>query len=353
MQSDHLKLTGKPASSLISETLWYELCASAPKYIQTEIDSARSSVDFFVAMTYLSFLFAIVSLLLAIYERGPTLVFVASAGAFGLTLLSHSFAVRTTAEWGYSVQALVNLARTRLAEGLGLQVPETLEEEKVMWGLATSYVFSPNPDAGAYINRFRKKNDKNAQDGCDTGMPVGQRSDANRNFADEGDRDSEADDLPKLHTRVRSPSPAPTPWASVRRKARLPRITGAIALPSVTRLAGPDREIRRRSWRRPSLTTAKSVPLIGLSAPSGPSPQEKRTWSPKPLGLADQRERGTPESAAAPRRSARRRRRSWPSPDISGSNIFRILGPMLAENLAPAARRALVPQARYSGWQSC
>ncbi len=35
---------------------------------------------------------------------------------------------------------------------------------------------------------------------------------------------------------------------------------------------------------RPSLSTAKSVPLIGLSPPSGPRPQEKRTWSPKPLG---------------------------------------------------------------------
>src|SRR6266403_2173205 len=34
------------------------------------------------------------------------------------------------------------------------------------------------------------------------------------------------------------------PCASVRRKARLPRITGAIAFASVRRLAGPDREIR-------------------------------------------------------------------------------------------------------------
>jgi hypothetical protein len=80
---------GKTRFNLDSQTLYYALCASAPKYIQTEIENARSSVDFFVAMTYLSFLFAIVSLLLAIYEHGPTLVFVASAGAFGLTLLCH------------------------------------------------------------------------------------------------------------------------------------------------------------------------------------------------------------------------------------------------------------------------
>jgi hypothetical protein len=185
---------GKTRFNLDSQTLWYELNASAPKYIQTEIDTARSSVDFFVAMTYLSFLFSIVTLLLAIYEHGPTSIFVASAGAFGLTLVCHRLGVRTTVEWGYSVQALVNLARIKLAEGLGLQIPETLEEEKVMWGLVTSYVFSPNPEAAACINRFRKKNDKSVQHRSNTGMPGGERSDANGNLADESDGNSDAED---------------------------------------------------------------------------------------------------------------------------------------------------------------
>src|SRR5260370_21239768 len=45
--------------------------------------------------------------------------------------------------------------------------------------------------------------------------------------------------LPKLHTRVRFPSPAPALY-SVRRKTRLPRLTGAVAFALVSRLAGPD-----------------------------------------------------------------------------------------------------------------
>jgi hypothetical protein len=40
---------------------------------------------------------------------------------------------------------------------------------------------------------------------------------------------------------------------------------------------------------RPSLTTAKSVPLIGLSAPSGPSPQEKAEIRKALLHPGDQR----------------------------------------------------------------
>jgi hypothetical protein len=73
-------------------------------------------------------------------------------------------------------------------------VPETLEEEKVMWGLVTLYVFSSNPETGAEINRFRKKNDKSVKDGSNTGMPVGERSDATGNLANEGDGNSDAED---------------------------------------------------------------------------------------------------------------------------------------------------------------
>src|SRR6478609_3916168 len=71
---------------------------------------------------------------------------------------------------------------------------------------------------------------------------------------------------------------------------------------------------------RPLLSTAKSVPLIGLSPPSGPKPQEKRRWSPKPLGspislnLKSGKRCCTPEIRASTP--------SWPAPDISGSTYL-------------------------------
>ncbi|MEH2536936.1 MULTISPECIES: hypothetical protein [unclassified Bradyrhizobium] len=168
---------GKTRFNLDSQTLWYELCASAPKYLQSAIETARSSVDFFVAMTYLSFLFGLTSLFLALSRFGSPKLFIVSAGAFGLTLLSHWFAVRTTAEWSYSVQALVNIGRIKLAEQLGLRVPDTLEAEKEMWGFATSYVFWSKPEIGAKLDPFRtssgntgkvaEEKDSDAEDGQD------------------------------------------------------------------------------------------------------------------------------------------------------------------------------------------
>jgi hypothetical protein len=153
---------GKTRFNLDSQTLWYELCASAPKYLQSAIETARSSVDFFVAMTYLSFLFALMSLFLALSGFGSPNLFIVSVGAFGLTLLSHWFAVRTTAEWSYSVQALVNIGRIKLADQLGLRVPDTLEAEKEMWGLATSYVFWSKPELGAKLDPFRTRKDQSS-----------------------------------------------------------------------------------------------------------------------------------------------------------------------------------------------
>jgi hypothetical protein len=150
---------GKTRFNLDSQTLWYELYACAPKQLQNAIETARSSVDFFVAMTYLSFLFALMSLLLALSRFGSPKLFFPSAGAFGLTLLSHWFAVRTTAEWSYSVQALVNIGRIKLAEQLGLRVPDTLEAEKEMWGLTTSYVFWSKLEIGAKLDAFRTRKD--------------------------------------------------------------------------------------------------------------------------------------------------------------------------------------------------
>ena len=93
---------------------------------------------------------------------------------------------------------------------------------------------------------------------------------------------------------------------------------------------------------RPSFTTAKSVPLIGLSAPSGPSPQEKRTWSPKPLGCADQLK---PEIRKALLHAGDQRVDAVMAIAAhQGVDVSRIAGPVRGKHFAPAAWRSLVPQ---------
>jgi hypothetical protein len=151
---------GKTRYNLDSQSLWYELCAVVPKYLQNEIEEVRSSVDFFVALAYLSFLMGIGTLAVGYYEpitQHKPFLFVVGALALALAVLSHWLAVRTTREWGYVVQALVNIGRLKLAESLGLKLPASLQQEKTMWGLVTRYGYFAKSKVGDELNTFRVK----------------------------------------------------------------------------------------------------------------------------------------------------------------------------------------------------
>jgi hypothetical protein len=148
---------GKTRFNLDSQTLWYELCAVAPKYIESELGNARSSVDFFVALFYLSAALGFAAFAVAAGEDFKRSILVICIAAFVVTWLCHWLVVRVTQEWGMAVQALVNIGRLKLADSLGLRLPESLAEEEEMWGLVTSYVFFGTPDKGVQLDRFRKK----------------------------------------------------------------------------------------------------------------------------------------------------------------------------------------------------
>jgi hypothetical protein len=154
---------GKTRFNLDSQTLWYELYAVAPKYIQTEIKGARSSVDFFVALIYLSAFLSLVTFALAALDGFELSILVVCILAFLVTLLCRWLVVRATAEWGYTVRALVNIGRVKLADSMGLQLPESLEKEKVMWGLVTRYGFFGETVDGARLDEFRKKPETGGQ----------------------------------------------------------------------------------------------------------------------------------------------------------------------------------------------
>ncbi len=66
-------------------------------------------------------------------------------------------AITATDSWSYSVQALVNVGRVKLADALGLQIPDSLEEERLMWGLVTRYFAFAQTADGLQLDRFRKK----------------------------------------------------------------------------------------------------------------------------------------------------------------------------------------------------
>jgi hypothetical protein len=147
---------GKTRFNLDSQTLWHELLAVAPKYIQFEIDSARSSVDFFVALLYLSVFFCFACLALGVIEYFKISILLLSIPAVLLAFLCHWLAVRAVDAWSYPIHALVNLGRVKLADSLGLRLPASIEEEKSMWGLVTKYAFYASREYGQALDAYRK-----------------------------------------------------------------------------------------------------------------------------------------------------------------------------------------------------
>lgn len=147
---------GKTRFNLDSQTLWNELVAVAPKHIQSELNSTRSSVDFFVASFYLSIFFGFACWVLGAIEHFKISILLLSVPAFLLAILCHWLAIRAIDAWADPVHALVNLGRVKLADSLGLRLPKTLEEEKTMWGLVTMYSYYANPEYGRALDAYRK-----------------------------------------------------------------------------------------------------------------------------------------------------------------------------------------------------
>jgi hypothetical protein len=144
---------GKTRFNLDSLTMEQELTAVVPQHIRSELDRARASVDFFVAVFYLSIAFGALSLGVAWLEGWRWNVIAIAAGGFISAPLWHWLAARATDAWGASVRALVNLGRRPLAESLGLTLPNAIEEERRMWGYVTGFV------AFADLSRAKKLDD--------------------------------------------------------------------------------------------------------------------------------------------------------------------------------------------------
>lgn len=133
---------------LDTQVLWNELSATAPEQARRQVETARTSVDFFVALLYghgVVTLLALVALTSAKAER-PLLVFTAIALSVLIPLWYRS-AVYATDEWAAAVRAIVNLGRKPLADALGLVLPQQLAVERSMWQLVTRLSRRPYQDA--------------------------------------------------------------------------------------------------------------------------------------------------------------------------------------------------------------
>ena len=55
----------------------------------------------------------------------------------------YRIAVVATDDWAGAVRAMVNLGRQPLATSIGLTLPNTIDEERVMWSLTTELAADP------------------------------------------------------------------------------------------------------------------------------------------------------------------------------------------------------------------
>jgi hypothetical protein len=148
---------GKNRFNLDSQTLWHELIAVSPKYVQAEIDSGRTSVDFFVTCVYFALMFTIACIIVIVSRCFTAAMLLSIVVSLCFAWLSLWFAIQATDDWGDPVRSLVNLGRLPLAKKLGLELPATLDQEKEMWGHVTKFFFLGVVDQGVALDKFRAK----------------------------------------------------------------------------------------------------------------------------------------------------------------------------------------------------
>lgn len=118
---------------LDSQTMWNELISVVPDSLRQEEVDSRTPVNFFVSFIWLDVVYVVLVFATGLTQGWDGGLVASLIIGLVLVALSYCGAIRSCAGWGQAVRAVVNLGRRPLAIGLGLQVPQTIEEEREMW----------------------------------------------------------------------------------------------------------------------------------------------------------------------------------------------------------------------------
>lgn len=142
---------------LDTQILWHQLTTVVPEQARTQVDDARTGVDFFVCLLYGHLLVVAVALAEAASSpaRPRSLLLGVAGGLLVAAAVWYRTAVVATDEWTGAVHALVNLGREPLAQALGLSLPDSLEAERDMWSLVGRLTAQPNAAETAALDRYR------------------------------------------------------------------------------------------------------------------------------------------------------------------------------------------------------
>ncbi|MFI9379710.1 hypothetical protein [Kutzneria sp. NPDC052558] len=155
-----LEVFGFDRYQLDSQTLWYELNAAVNETVRRNVDTARTGVDFFVALLWGHLV--VCALVIGLVSAGALAVWPALGLVVVLLVLTrvwYRMAVIGTDEWASAVQALVNVGRKPLAESLGYRLPDTLAEERQLWRMVGRLSRRPYHERAAALDEFREHGD--------------------------------------------------------------------------------------------------------------------------------------------------------------------------------------------------
>jgi hypothetical protein len=130
--------------------LWPRLICLIPPFAQEQLQESRAKLDFHVNMLWLSFLATIITLLPLhdwhLWRSAPPAIF--------LVMLWYLLPASARA-WGISFTSMFDLYRTQLANGLGLALPKTLEEERTMWREVVRFMLYRRAFSADFLDQYR------------------------------------------------------------------------------------------------------------------------------------------------------------------------------------------------------
>ncbi|MFG2651261.1 hypothetical protein [Streptomyces sp. NPDC048436] len=141
---------------LDTQLLWNELTGCVPDQIRRQVDLARASVDFFVALLFGHVVVCVLAALALATGRPDTLLALSTIAVLtALVPVWYRSAVTATDEWAAAVRALVNTGRKPLADSLGLDLPRTLAAERDMWAMVSRLSRIPYHERAAALDPYR------------------------------------------------------------------------------------------------------------------------------------------------------------------------------------------------------
>lgn len=152
-----LESYGHRVYGLDSQQYWHELVGTADDTVRMEQSEARAMVDIFVSGVAVFAGTSVLAALVAMLDVSRPAPLVLAAVAAALVPVSYRGAIRNMKDWHNSVRAMVNLGRFRIADGIGLNLPWTLDDERHMWEAASSVLhYDSDASSRAWLDVFRR-----------------------------------------------------------------------------------------------------------------------------------------------------------------------------------------------------